>query len=117
LAERYPTTTENVETTEDIVGINANELEGYLDLMFDEKLLDGRRSKDGVENMHLTVAGRRHLYELRRNAWHKKLVRVILSWMDKAMTSIFLPILVSVLTVLMIRYLGLDSEWISPSPD
>ncbi|MCE8547834.1 hypothetical protein KBY25_18610 [Ruegeria pomeroyi] len=56
----------------------------------------------------LTLLGHDRLEVHRKNTLIRKAARVIGGWIDKAMTSVFLPILVSVLTVLIMNYFGLN---------
>ena len=56
----------------------------------------------------LTLQGHERLESFRQNTLLKKIMRLVGGWLDKAMTSIFMPILVAVLTVFIMNYLGLN---------
>ena len=60
------------------------------------------------EIVHLEPMGHEMAATFRANTWPKKVARLLAGWMDRAMTAIFLPILVSGLTVVLLNYLGLN---------
>jgi len=58
--------------------------------------------------IQMTHAGHSRLDFIRDNTWRRRIVRSVVRWVDSAVTSIFTPIVVSILTILAINYLGIN---------
>lgn len=67
------------------------------------------------KTFYITSDGYNFIEEYRNNFWWKKGMRMLSGWADKAMTSILLPIVVALLTVLALNYFGLTGGG-SPTP-
>ena len=80
----------------------------HLKNMAERGQLDEHESTAEWSRYSLTALGHDVIEIHRQNAFYKRALRLITSWMDKAMTSILLPIVVSVLTVLALRFFDLE---------
>ena len=79
-------------------------------IMRDEELIElvNEFGGEGSERVKILPSGHSFLESFRSNTWIRKFGRTIVRWLDKAMTSIFIPILVAIMTVVLINYFGIE---------
>ena len=87
----------------------------HLERMMENALVGEREGTDASTVFFLTTAGHKRLDWHRQNTPFRKLVRWLNEKIDKALTSVILPIVVSVLTVIVLNYLGLAQNQLTPS--
>ncbi|KQI71652.1 hypothetical protein AN191_11730 [Loktanella sp. 5RATIMAR09] len=80
----------------------------HLDFLAEEGKITERSGRPECTTYSVSSFGHRALQEHRDNIWYKRTWKALVRWMDKAMTSILLPIVVSILTVYLLKYLDLD---------
>jgi hypothetical protein len=82
----------------------------HFDKMIEQGLVGARNASDSSIDYFLTNEGHERL------VWHRKNTpfRILFHWLgdkfDKALTSVVLPIIVSILTIVVLNYFGFDQS-------
>ncbi len=95
--------------------INSNhdltpDIQYHLYKMYDAGSVLCKFERDWEVVFEITAFGHQRLEYIRNNSGINKVIRVVGGWLDNAMSSIFMPIVVSVVTVFVLRYFELDSK-------
>lgn len=106
----YPSMEPREGSTEEKVGMSVSERRFLLAHMHDNNLIKGVFTKDGAMNLHLTYQGHSWLQEYRNNTKLKQAFRWVGRQLDKLFSSIVLPVIAAVVTVLVMKYFGISID-------
>ncbi|TLP69029.1 hypothetical protein FEE96_01715 [Parasedimentitalea maritima] len=106
----YPTMEPGKGTTEEKIGMSISERDFLLRHMRENNLVKGSFFKNGVSNLHLTYQGHSWLQEYRNNTLPKRALRWAARQTDKIFSSIFLPVVAAIVTVLVMQYLEISPD-------
>ena len=106
----YPSMEPREGPTKEKVGMSVSERRFLLAHMHDNNLIKGVFTKDGAMNLHLTYQGHSWLQEYRDNTKLKQAFRWVGRQLDKLFSSIVLPVIAAVVTVLVMKYFGISID-------
>ncbi|MCG7494686.1 DUF2513 domain-containing protein [Thalassobius sp. Cn5-15] len=87
-----------------------SEVREGLRLLRQRDLISGRFTKDGALAVKLTLDGHDYLADMRSDELLSKFVRWLGRQTDKVFSSVVLPVIAAVLTVIVMNYLGLAGK-------
>ncbi len=81
-----------------------------LNLMRKNGLVEGEFTYDDITHLQLTYSGHVWLQDYRRNTAPRRLYRWIGRQFDKVFSSILLPVIAAILTVVLMNFLGISAK-------